>query len=73
MTLKPGTNLGELNHLPTDVWSFGIAKLWAGRIPALARHGAAPHRYSPGPPESVKTRELQLQAGARRILIEELY
>lgn len=37
MTLKPGTNLGELNHLPTKVWGFGFARLWAGRVLGLAR------------------------------------
>lgn len=43
MTLKPGTNLGELNHLPKKtVLSFGIAKLWAGCVPGLVSHGADP-------------------------------
>ncbi|XP_069904837.1 uncharacterized protein [Oryctolagus cuniculus] len=42
MTLKPGTNLGELNHLPTEVWSFATASLWAGRALGLVRHRVAP-------------------------------
>lgn len=47
MTLKPGTNLGGLNHLLTTVWSFGTAKLWAGWVPELARHFALPPQVSP--------------------------
>lgn len=71
MTLKPGTNLGELNHLPC------LLKCGASALPALGWAGLpagqalrCPHRYSSLPLVSLKTREMGLQTRARQILTD---
>lgn len=49
--LKPGTNLGELNHLPKKVCSLGIAKLWAGRFRGWSGFSCPPQVSSSSSPE----------------------
>ena len=48
---------------------------WAdpGLTPTPGQAGRGPPQVVPPPSESEKTQELELQAGTRRVLIEELY